>query len=85
MESPLHRQEWCYPPPERAKHRCKRRSCRQAMHGTYNITGNEVTGLNLLFSAIANDSSSHSDTSLQLSHDVTGLSVIQQIRASAPS
>ena len=47
----------------------------------YNVTRYEVTGLDLLFPAITNDSSPHSNTGLELSHDVTGLPVMHNVRA----
>lgn len=50
------------------------------MNNTYNITGHQVTSLNILLPTITDDSSLHSNAGLELSHDVTSLPVILRVR-----
>lgn len=53
------------------------------MDDAYDITRDKVTGLNFLFPAITDDSSPHSNTGLELSHDVTRLPVVPDVRHSS--
>lgn len=50
----------------------RREQCRKVV-ATYNISGNQFTGLDLLFLTITDDGGSHGDITLQGSDDIGSL------------